>query len=245
VTPPLELGPRVFWRRVALVFLGLALGAGAFAAFLFQDFRARVARGEGVNNTRLRPAEKPLVAEGAEGALPAYAQVPDFALTERSGRPVTRADLAGKVWVVDFIFTNCTGQCPMMAARLKRLRAVLGDESPDVRLVSVTVDPARDTPEALRAYADALGVKDDRWLFLTGPKEAIVRLVAEGMKLPAIVSSDAAGGAKVDVTHSDRFVLVDRKGWIRGYYGAEDEDAQARLARDVRALGGGGRGGAP
>lgn len=222
--------PRAFWRPVLVVFAGLTLASAAFAAFLFHDFAARIARGEGVNNVRQRPQDRPAPAAASE--LPVYVQVPDFALVERSGAKVARADLLGKVWVVDFIFTHCSGQCPMMAARLKRLREAIGD-APDVRLVSVTVDPVRDTPAVLADYARALGVEDPRWLFLTGEKDAIVKLVLEGLKLPAVVSGPEGS---VDVTHSDRFVLVDRRGRIRGYYGAEDEEAQARLPADVRRL---------
>jgi protein SCO1/2 len=209
------------------------LAAAGFALFLFWDYRERVVHGYGVNNERLHPRANAAEIERASG-LPRYVEVPDFELVERSGKTVHRADLIGKIWVADFIFTHCTGQCPMMAARLKALNEALG-AAPNVRLVSVSVDPERDTPEVLARYADALGAPEDRWLFLTGKRDEIVRLVVGGMQLPAVVSG-GAGAQKVDVTHSDKFVLVDPNGLVRGYYEAGDEEAQARLIADVRRL---------
>src|SRR6266542_6286386 len=78
-----------------------------------------------------------------------YGEVPAFALTERSGRRVTREDLRGLVWVVDFIYTECKETCPTQSLQFARMQQEVGDAT-DLRLVSITVDPRHDTPDVLR-----------------------------------------------------------------------------------------------
>ena len=114
--------------------------------------------------------------------LPRLWEVPDFALIERSGQSVTRADLRGKVWIASIIFTRCVDECPLVSNHMARLQATFAAE-PDVRLVSITVDPAYDTPEVLTRYAQSFAAQPQRWLFLTGDKATIYRLVREGFRL--------------------------------------------------------------
>src|SRR5262249_8369936 len=109
-------------------------------------------------------------------------EVPDFALMERSGQSVTRADLLGKVWIASVIFTRCAEECPLMSSHMARLQDTFAAER-DVRLVSITVDPAYDTPEVLTRYAQSFAAQPQRWLFLTGDKGTIYRLVREGFHL--------------------------------------------------------------
>src|SRR5262245_7947558 len=99
-----------------------------------------------------------------------FGPVDDFSLTERGGRTVTNADLAGKVWVASFVFTRCTGGCPQVTGTVARLQDAFRDE-PGVRLVTFTVDPERDDPDELKKYADLYGADPERWLFLTGQEE--------------------------------------------------------------------------
>ncbi|MFQ5801709.1 MAG: SCO family protein [Candidatus Methylomirabilales bacterium] len=113
---------------------------------------------------------------------PNIARAPSFALTDRSGKEITLADLRERVWVADFIWTRCPDECPLMSAVMARLQAEFADE-PDFRLVSISVDPEYDTPAVLTRYATRYGANPDRWLFLTGDKETIYRLVREGFKL--------------------------------------------------------------
>ena len=87
------------------------------------------------------------------GKLPVMGTLPDFSLTERSGKTVTRADLMGKVNVVDFIFTSCASQCPQVTAQMVKIQSFALPRWKNVQLVSLTVDPERDTPEALTEYA--------------------------------------------------------------------------------------------
>jgi cytochrome oxidase Cu insertion factor (SCO1/SenC/PrrC family) len=123
--------------------------------------------------------------------LQVFGTLPDFSLIERGGRRVTLADFRGKVWIASFIYTHCTDTCPLQSARMARLQEDLRAE-PDVRLVSITVDPERDTPRVLAEYAARFSADRDRWLFLTGGKMAIYALAQEGFHLPAADPGEAA-----------------------------------------------------
>ena len=118
---------------------------------------------------------------GLQG-LQVFGTLPDFSLIERSGRRVTLGDLRGKVWIANFIYTNCTDTCPLQSARMAKLQDDFSGER-DLRLVSITVDPARDTPRVLAEYATRFGADSKRWLFLTGEKEAIYALAQQGFYL--------------------------------------------------------------
>lgn len=162
---------------------------------------------------------------------PVLGEVPDFALTNRDGRTVHRADLAGHPWLADFIFTRCAASCPMMTLRMARLSHDLAVDLP-MRLVSFTVDPDYDTPAVLERYARSFKAPD-RWLFLTGGRDEMHRLSMQGFKL----AIDAGGGPQDEpILHSTRFVLVDGEAKIRGYYEAFDEASMKKLRRDLQSL---------
>ncbi|MCE9609306.1 MAG: SCO family protein [Chthoniobacter sp.] len=163
-------------------------------------------------------------------ALLKHWSVPDFTLTERTGQPVKLADLAGKVWVADFFYTACPGPCPTMSSRLSEVQKQLGTE-PGLRLVSISIDPEKDTPAVLKLYAEKFQA-NDRWLFLTGPKADIYNLARDGFKLP-IAEPETPGG---QIIHSTRLVLIDQTGTIRGFYEAAGEAGTAELIRDIRKL---------
>lgn len=173
---------------------------------------------------------------------PDLGSVPEFTLIERSGRDVHRADLDGQPWIADFIFTRCTGMCPALSSRMAGLRSRLRDAGLRARLVSFSVDPTHDTPEVLRDYARRMGAEGDEWLFLTGPRDALYALIGDGFRLsvsersPAAVASE--GGELI--AHTDRFVLVDGAGRIRGYYHGLDADMPDAIVRDLVALDAGG-----
>ncbi len=147
--------------------------------------------------------------------LPVYGQVPDFELTTQSGARLSRRDLNGKIWVADFIYTTCTGPCPLMTRKMRRVQAA----KPDILLLSFTVDPEHDTPAALARYAAAAQARPE-WFFLTGDRNTLQMLSREAFKL-----------ADLGLTHSTRFVLVDGKSQIRGYYTDTPE-----LIADIRNL---------
>jgi cytochrome oxidase Cu insertion factor (SCO1/SenC/PrrC family) len=159
-----------------------------------------------------------------------YGTVPTFQLTNQNGQPFGSGQLAGKIWIADFIYTTCPGPCPMISGRMSELQKPL--EKSDVHLVSFSVDPEKDTPAVLRGYAGQLQAEPGRWDFLTGPKSAIYRLSHDGFKLAVSDGSDAHG---IPV-HSTRMVLVDRHGQIRGYYDATEPEAITKLIADTHHL---------
>ena len=168
--------------------------------------------------------------------LKIFGSVPDFLLTERDGRQVTLPDLKGKVLVTNFIYTNCPDTCPIQSAQMRELQAEFIAEK-DVRLVSITVDPERDTPKILSEYAHRFGADSNRWLFLTGEKRAIYRLAQEGFYLAAVeIPQEKRPSTGATHTHSPRFVLIDRVARIRGYYTATDAETMVRLRRDLKTL---------
>ncbi len=163
--------------------------------------------------------------------LQRYWPVPDFALTERSGETKGLADLRGKVWVADFFYTTCPAICPMVSSRLATVQEKFA-ANPDVRLVSIATDPAKDTTEALKAYAERFKAGPN-WLFLTGEKAAIFDLANKGFKL----SVTNERNNPEPVTHSTKLVLVDRTGTIRGFYeGLGEKDDTPRLLADIERL---------
>jgi cytochrome oxidase Cu insertion factor (SCO1/SenC/PrrC family) len=168
-------------------------------------------------------------AETAE-PLPILYPVPDVALFADDGNPMATGDLRGNVVVYSFIFTRCGATCPMMTRAMKKLTTRFDDEAP-IRFVSVSVDPAHDTPEVLRAYA-AKHREDDRWVFLTGEREDVIGLSIDGFKLAA----GEPGEGLEPILHSTKFILVDREGQIRAYYDGGDPDEIKTLERDAKRL---------
>ena len=166
---------------------------------------------------------------GSEGAL---RRAPDFQLIERSGRPLSRHDLLGEVWVADFIFTRCRTVCGAMNSAMFELhRDVDG-----VRFVSFTVDPEHDTPEHLREWVQTNGLAQDSWDFATADTDEQMQEVARGF----LLSVDREGNL---ITHSERFVLMDRYGRIRGTYLVIDPmtleripGVMARMEADIRRV---------
>ena len=163
--------------------------------------------------------------------LPVLFELPPFALTERSGRPLTSQDLRGRVWIADFVFTRCAGACPQMTGRMAALRQQVPEP---VRFVTFTVDPEHDTPAVLTRYAEPLNA-GARWLFATGARADLHRLATEGFKLAAMENPSGSTGDG-PFLHSSKFALVDEQGRVRGYYDSEDESSLVALRADARRL---------
>lgn len=173
---------------------------------------------------------------GIDEPLPVLFNAPDFRLTEASERPLRLADLRGQVWVANFMFTTCGSICPLMTQAMEQLQEKL-QKTPQqwegVRLVSFSVDPDRDTPAVLRAYAKENQADTSHWYFLTGNRNVIWMLVKDGFKLPV---EPSAGDAQSPILHSGKFVLVDRQGQVRGLYEGQDEEDRTRLLADIKRL---------
>ncbi|MGE5193953.1 MAG: SCO family protein, partial [Deltaproteobacteria bacterium] len=155
------------------------------------------------------------------------AGIEDFSLTECHGRTVTKADLLGQPWVACFIFTRCAGPCPRVSEQMQMLQNRL--KGIDVRLVSFSVDPDRDTPEVLLDYAKRYKADPEKWWFLTGDKETIFRLIRKSFRM--IVDEDPQQIPGFEVIHSIDIMHVDAAGVVRGRYNARDDVAMAKLRR--------------
>ena len=161
--------------------------------------------------------------------------VPPFRFTDQDGKSFGLDDLKGKVWIGNFMFSRCSATCPGQAVKMGEVARALvktPEVARNVRLISFSVDSKNDTPEVLKSYAEAQGASET-WRFLGGQGEEVAKLSREGFQLGAAV----AGETGAEFAHSDRFVLVDADGMIRGYFQPtrEPEDMD-RLLAEVRRL---------
>jgi protein SCO1/2 len=184
---------------------------------------------------RATPGSKPvhngMVGDSFASPRPALATLfntPAFSLTDQDGKKFASTDLAGKVWIADFVFTKCTSMCPIMTQNMHDVQ--LATNGLPVQLVSFTVNSENDTPPVLKAYAVANKADETRWHFLTGDHQTMWDL-SVGMKL-AVGPGDSA----MQVMHSSRFLLVDGHGVVRGIYDYKDAGAIENLLADARAL---------
>jgi len=165
--------------------------------------------------------------------LPVLGQVPEFRLVSDDSRPFGSAELKDRAWLASFLYTTCPGPCPRLVERLKVIRRAV--PAADLAIVSISVDPAADTPEVLTAYKAARGIGEaDAWTFVTGPPEEVIELVQKGF-LTAVErgSGNTEEGA---VSHGVRVALIDGDGGIRGFYATDSDEDVARLARDAVTL---------
>jgi protein SCO1/2 len=164
-----------------------------------------------------------------------FGELGRFSFTSSAGTTFSDGDLKNKVTIYACFFTCCTEQCPALSGAVARLQHDLAD-LPDVRLVSITVDPEHDSPEKLRAYSETFGARPDRWLFLTGDRADVERFVIKQLKqgLDRNTSKDATPGNKFD--HSDRLTLVDRAGRVRGWFPGTTPEGIEQLKKAVRQL---------
>jgi protein SCO1 len=174
-------------------------------------------------------------------ALPVIGPVAAFALTNQSGQAVTLANLRGKVWVADIIFSRCAGPCPRMTRQMASLQDALPQDN-SVQLVSLTTDPEFDTPEVLAKYAARFNANPDRWQFLTGTKKEIVNLAIDSLKLTAVETKPEERADEADLfIHSTIFVVVDKQARLRGVFetggdGIEWTNVQPAILEAVRML---------
>ncbi|MBI4060165.1 MAG: SCO family protein [Elusimicrobia bacterium] len=160
--------------------------------------------------------------------------LPDFALTAVTVEgtfPFDLGALRGRARVANFVYTRCTGPCPMLSASMARLQKSLPES---IGLLSFTVDPDHDSPKVLALYARKFEADPKRWFFLTGEKAELIRLARDGFLLPVVENAAATPGERF--AHSTKFVLIDPEGRVRGWYDGDDAAALERLAADAKRL---------
>ena len=164
--------------------------------------------------------------DGVEEQLPIIGKIPAFDLVDQNSKQFTLENVQGNVWLADFIFTTCSGPCPIMTERMSMVQHDLL-EIDKLKFVSFTVNPDYDTPEVLKKYAQRFNVDDSSWSFVTGKYDQIQELIADGFKM---------GDTEEIVFHSTRFALVDHEGNLRGYYSGTEQAEHEILMRDIQSL---------
>lgn len=164
--------------------------------------------------------------------------ISSFSATDEQGKKFTNKDLKGKVWIADFIFTNCETVCPPMTYNMSKVVDLLEKEGvKDYGVISFSVDPKRDTPKALSSYIEKYGVPKDRWKLVTNYDEKFIRQFAEE-NFKTIVAPPTADNDQA--THGTSFYLIDQNGTIiKDYIGKDTGDQKfpkEEIAEDVKTL---------
>jgi protein SCO1/2 len=159
------------------------------------------------------------------------ATAPSFTFTDQDGRPFDSSALSGRVWVADFMFTRCRGLCPLLTERMNELQGRFSGEA-RFHLVSFTVDPEHDRPEVLGEYAREHGSDPGGWTYLTGEAARIQEVIGKGF----LLAVGEGATAEEPISHSQRLVLVDGEGNIRGYYDSQDPGEMRLLAEHIARL---------
>ncbi len=164
--------------------------------------------------------------------------IPAWSLIDENGKAFSSTQMQGKIYVADFFFTRCTSICPKMSTQLTRVQDVFAN-NPEVQLLSFSVDPTHDSPEKLQAYAQNYDAKPDKWHFLTGTRQQIYPLAVKGYYIPVADASEYDKAVKTpDETfiHSEKLILVDKQGYIRGFYDGTDKKDVDRLILEIKVL---------
>lgn len=161
--------------------------------------------------------------------------LPAFQLTNERGERFGLENLRGRVWVADFVFTSCPTVCPKLTQRMREIQHRARNLGDAFHLVTFTVDPENDTPERLAAYSAQYHANPGKWSFLTGPLGDVETTVVKGFKMAMGKEEDPSNPGIFSIFHGERLVLVDKDGYIRGYYEATDESIKAMM-RDVGTL---------
>lgn len=173
-----------------------------------------------------------VVENGQKIAKVNYHQVGHFEFVNQLGQTVTEQDVAGKIYIADFFFTTCPTICPIMKKEMLRVYEHF-KATPEVKILSHSIDPEHDSVAVLKDYAERLGITADKWAMLTTTQQDYVYEIAEKYYLVTANADENAPGGYI---HSGAFILVDGNRHIRGYYdGTKTEDVD-RLIRDVEKL---------
>ncbi len=171
-------------------------------------------------------------------SLPVYGSVEDFQLVDQNGSVFSSRTLAGHVCIVNFIFTSCRNVCPLLTQQMARLQEKTKNLPGGLKLVSISVDPDHDSPKVLSEYAKHYGADFSRWVFLTGPLDAIRKVVVHNF-MSAIDANAVENGENqdlVDITHGENFAIVDKAGNIRAFRHAKTEEDLTEILKIVSGL---------
>lgn len=170
--------------------------------------------------------------------LPVYGEgehrVRSFSFLDQDGAQITEKDVAGKIYVAEYFFTTCKGICPKMNEQMSRVYETFRGND-DVMILSHTVDPKKDTVEAMKSYSLRFEADPKQWKFLTGDKKELYDM-ARYSYLVTATDDTAVIDIESDFIHTDRFVLVDRRGRIRGQYEGTDPGKVNQLIGDMKLL---------
>ena len=160
-------------------------------------------------------------------------QLANFSLTDRTGRIVTRSDLDGKILVVDVLFTSCSLTCPAVSGVMAQIQTLTTNQ-PDVKLVSLTVEPRDDTPAVLEKYGERFGADTNRWLFLTGDRTQLYDLIGTSFLAPD--TNNEFGFMPGNFAHTERIAIVDSDGHLRGYFDGLNPNTAAAVVNEITNL---------
>jgi protein SCO1/2 len=172
------------------------------------------------------------VVDGKKRTDTVWHRISNFSFINQLSDTVLADDIKGKILVVDFFFTRCPNPCPTMTRNMKKMQDAYKKNDTLIHFISFSVDPARDSVEALKNYADRFGVKHNNWWFLTGEKKTIYDLAFNEFKAAVV------DGGEVDTAflHTNKFYLLDKNRVIRGWYDGTDSVALRKMARDISLL---------
>lgn len=209
-------------NRRTLILGGLLVLAAGGLAYVWYDTREQPV------NPTLSPFGG-MIQTASKSAVPILFATPQFSFVDQDGVRSSKNDLLGKIWVADYIFTNCHGVCPRVTAKFVALQKELTD--PEFRFVSFSVDPQRDVPKVLKDYAAEHNPGEKRWKLLQPPDMQTINALAT--KMSAIQHPH---DSKDQILHTDFFVLIDDVGHVRGLYDSKDDAAMDRLKHDANTL---------
>ena len=155
--------------------------------------------------------------------IPVVKEVPRFSFTNQNGEKFSNNNFRDKVTILNFIFTSCTGPCPLMTLNMQKLYSNFKGTK-EVQFVSITVDPEVDTQEKLKLEAEMIGVDNNQWQFLLSDLDEVKKLKRDGFMLFA---DNLPNG------HSIKSILIDNVGNIRKYYDGTDIGSQEILKKDI------------
>ena len=157
--------------------------------------------------------------------------VPNFSFTNQDGKNINQSLIKNKIWVADFFFTHCGTICPKMSSNLQQVQLEF-ESNDDVKIISFTCDPLHDNAEQLLNYAHSYNANTKQWQFATGEKQSLYRFARKGLQ---VVATDGDGGPN-DFIHSQNMVLIDKAGYIRGYYDGTDHQQVKQLINDIKKI---------